>query len=143
MAEVTTVKLADRHVPQKDCGEVFGMSIDYAISATEAVNGDNITLLEFQRDGVIFGGQVHVDGSLGAAATIRLRHNDGSAQTNLSAATTAAGADTEQLTSAMRFSAGDTLELLVGGGDIGAAANVKVDLMVSHNPVINAAPLTA
>lgn len=144
MAEVTTAKIADRHVPQKDCGEVFGMSIDFPISATEADNGDTITLLEFQRDGVLFGGRMAVDGTLGASATIRLRHDDGSTQTNLTAATGGGAAEVEPFTSApIRFSAGDKLELLVGGADIAAAANVSLDLMVSHNPVINAGELTA
>lgn len=145
MAEVTTIKIGDRHVPQKDCGEVFAASIDYSISATEADNGDTITLLEFQRDGVLVGARFSVSGTLGASATVRGRINDGSSPVNITAATTAGGADVEPLSAPgiFRFNAGDKLELLVGGADISAAADLQVDLLLCHNPIVDASQLTS
>lgn len=137
MARVTTVRLPDNCTPQNDVG-AFGVSLNVAIGAAEALNGDRITLMEFQRDGVILAGGFAVDATLGAAATIQLTHSNAADDTHtaITGATTAAGADRELLTRPMRFVAGDTIELLVGGGNIGAAANVQVDLEISHNPII-------
>lgn len=139
MVEVTSVQVPDRLVPQKDSAEAFAISLDVAISATEADNGDTITILEFQRDGVLLAGRFNVDATLGASATVRARINDGSSPVNITAATTAGGADVEALSAPgiFRFNAGDKLELLVGGADISGAANVEIDLLVCHNPVNN------
>jgi hypothetical protein len=139
MARVDTIKLPVAHTPSNDVG-AFGISVNYAIGAAEAVNGDRLTLLEFDRDGVIFYGGFAVAGSVGAAATLQLQHSNTSGaddtHTSITGATTAAGADREPVTRCMRFTAGDTVSLLVGGGNIGVASTVQLDLVVSHNPVL-------
>lgn len=140
MARVDTIRLPDVVTPQNDVG-AYGVSVDYAISATEADNGDRITLFEFQRDGYLHSAAIAVDATLGAAATIQLQHSNAAddTHTNITGATTAAGADREESTRGIRFAAGDMLSLLVGGGDIGAAANVQLEMLISHNPVVKAA----
>lgn len=142
MAEVTSIAIQDRNTPQNEVG-AFGISVNYAVASGLASNGDRIKLLEFQRAGVVFAGGFAVDATLGAAATIQLRHMtaDDATGTAITGATTAAGADRELLTRPIRFAAGDKLELLVGGGNILAAANVQLDLVVSHNPVLIASAL--
>lgn len=142
MARISTIQIADKHLPQNDVG-AYGVSLNYAISATEADNGDRLTLLEFQRAGVLLAADFAVDATLGAACTIALSHSNAADDTHvaLSGATTATTADREASTRMIRFAAGDMLSLLVGGGDIAAAANVQLDLLVSHNPVLVAGSL--
>lgn len=135
MAEITSIKVADRHVPQKDSGEVFAISMNFALSATIADDTDTITLFEMQRAGTIVGARLNVSATLGADARVQLRAG-GKA---ITAASTAAQANDLIATAMARVDIGDKIDLLVSGADISAAANVQLDLLVCHNPVINAA----
>lgn len=139
MAEVTTIQVADRHVPQKDSGEVFCISMDFTLAADLANNADTVTLFEFQRAGTVVGGYFSVAGTLGAGATVQLRAGG----TAITGATTAGGADAELVTAMKRVAIGDKIDLLVGGADFSAATTMQLNLLVCHNPVIDAAQLTA
>jgi len=140
MARINTVRLPDNVTPQNDVG-AYGISVNFSLSATEADNGDRITLIEFQRDGYLHSAAIAISGTLGAACTIALSHSNAADDTHvaLSGATTATTADREESTRGIRFAAGDYLSVLVGGGDIAAAATLQLDALISHNPVINAA----
>lgn len=134
MAEITSIQVADRHVPQKDSGEVYCISMDFTLAADLADNADTITLFEFQRAGTVVGGYFSVSATLGAGATIQLRAGG----TAITGATTAGGADAELVTAMKRVAIGDKVDLLVGGADFSAAADLELNLLVCHNPVIDA-----
>lgn len=140
MAEVTTIQIVDRNVPQKDSGEAFVISIDHTIPVGAAA-ADTITLLTFQRAGTLIGGRVAIAGTLGASATAQLRVGG----VAVAAASTAGGADTKGLSAPgiYRFVAGDKLDLLIAGASVGTASAVKLDLVVCHNPVLSGPALDA
>jgi hypothetical protein len=139
MARINTIRMAPILNPQNDVG-AFAASLNYTIPNAAAESGDRITLLQMERDGIIFSGQFAVGGTLGASCTVQLQHSNGAddVHTSLTGATTAGGADREQLTRAIRFKKGDTISLLVGGATVGAAAALELDLLVAHDPVLNA-----
>jgi hypothetical protein len=142
MARISTIQIADRHVPQNEVG-AYGISLDFSIGATEADNGDRLTLFEFQRAGYLHSAAIAISGTLGAACTIALSHSNAAddAHVALTGATAATTADREESTRGIRFAAGDMLSVLVGGGDIAAAATLQLDALISHNPVIAAGQL--
>lgn len=139
MARIDTIKNRPVLNPQHDVG-AFGVSLNFSIPDNAAASGDRITLMQMERDGVIFSGQFAVAATLGASCTVQLQHStaDDATHTNLTGATTAGGADREQLTRAIRFSKGDLISLLVGGADVTEPAALELDLLVAHDPVINA-----
>ena len=141
MSRVNTIRMAPVLNPQNDVG-AFAAQLNFRIPNAVANSGQRITLLEMQRDGIIFSGQFNVDGTLGTGATVQLQHSNAAddTHTSISGATTAGGADREQLTRAIRFKMGDMISLLVGGANIGAAANLELDLLIAHDTVLPARP---
>lgn len=138
MPRINTIRNNPILNPQNDVG-AFGLSLNFRIP-TGALAADWITLLQMDRDGVLFSGQFSVGGSLGASCTVQLVHANATdtVVTPLSAATTAGGADREQVTRAIRFVKGDTISLLVAGATVTAAADLELDLLLAHNPILRA-----
>lgn len=141
MARVNTVRMSPVLNPQNDVG-AFGLNVNFQLTNGVADSGDRITLVEMQRDGTIYAGSLFVAATLGASATVRLQHSNAAddAHTNLGVATTAGGASRVQNDRVMRFKKGDRISLLVGGANITAASEVHLDLLVSHDPIVNARP---
>jgi len=139
MARINTIKNNPILNPQCDVG-AGGVSFNFVIANALAASGDRITLMEMQRYGIIFSVQFAVSATLGASCTVQLQHSNAAddVHTAISGATTAGGADREQMTRAIRFKKGDMISLLVGGAAVGAAANLELDLLVSYDPVFNA-----
>ena len=143
MGDVTTLKIDNRLVPQKDCGENFTISANYDFTSGVANNGQTVELLEFQRAGTLTDARMALLGTLGASATLRLQLEPaaGGGNTDLTPVSGAGAANSETLSDPgiFRFAAGDKIVALVGGANIAADETVELDLVVCHNPVIEAA----
>lgn len=139
MADVTSIKIANTLVPQKDCGEAFAISANFALAADLLDNGERAELFEFQRDGVILAAAFEIDAGLGASTTLKLQKEnvDGDAWVDLSAASTANTAEREEGVASVRVLAGEKIVVLLGGADQSVASNMEVDVLMCHNPVVN------
>jgi hypothetical protein len=130
MAEVTTFQTVKSLVPHSECRVPADISYDMDVASGDASNGDTIVVFEAPADGKIVDAALATDGTLGASCTVRLRTNDGTTQTNLTAATSAGGASAVRMTGfPVNVSGGDKIELLVGGANIGASAKISVHTM--------------
>jgi hypothetical protein len=138
MPRISTIRNNPILNPQNDVG-AFGLSMNFRIP-TGALVADWITLLQMERDGYLFAGSFAVLATLGASCTVQLVHANATdtVVTPISAATTAGGADREQLTRGIRFVKGDTISLLVAGATVAAAADLELDLLLAHVPIIRA-----
>lgn len=131
MAQVTSKK--DNSVRQMN-NAVMHLSKTVALESGDANSGDNIEVFDFPVDGQyqIVGAALKVDASLGAGVTLQLKANGTAitgATTAASASRVSADADSDM---PIDIDGGETIELLVGGGNIGASANAVVDLFYVH-----------
>ena len=132
MAVITT--LADSTVLQVNT-QVSSRRLVLPFPASGISNGDNVQVHAFPRLGKLSEVIVTTDGSLGAGATVVAQLNRNGSRTTLTTATTAAAASQGTSYSIkevpIAILAGDILELLVGGANVTAAANVTVDYLSS------------
>lgn len=124
MATITDYALASVLTPVNEGGITTNVFRDLALTATAADATDDITVLTLPVGVRVVDASLSVDGTLGAGCTIQLRQGT----TALTAATTAGGADFEQMNvfPPAATTAATTINILVGGADIAAAAGVKV-----------------
>lgn len=138
MARINTIRNNPLLNPQNEVG-AFALSMNFRV-LTGAAAADWITLLQMERDGYLHGGSFALSGTLGASCTVQLVHGNAtdSVITAISAATTAGGADREQITRGIRFVKGDTISLLVAGASVATAADLELDLLLAHIPIVRA-----
>lgn len=132
MADLT--QFADSSVVQVNT-QALSRRFNIALPASGVANGDNIQVHTFARGGKLVEVLVTTDGSLGASATLTARLNRNGTRTVLTSSTTA-GAVSQGNPYAVPavpilIQAGDILELLVGGANVTAAANVAVDILTA------------
>lgn len=134
MATVTSFRNDD--LPQADIG-VRHVKKTISVVNGSANNGDQINVFGFAPDfkGRLIYAVLRTSATLGASATVQLRLNRSGVYTVLTAATTAGAAskatDVAQAGVPMDVQGGDILELLVGGANITAAADITVDVDVA------------
>lgn len=129
MATLTTIAVSATQVKILDTG-IFDINQKPVLPA--AANGDRIVLFTFPCAFRMTSTHLKVSAGLGAAATLKLQKNSAGAYTDISAVTTAAtaGVVTAALIGPTDFAAGDTIELLVGGGALtGGVAGTEVDIL--------------
>lgn len=128
MATITSIAVLARNVRVVDVG-LFAIDAKPALPA--AANGDNIVLLTAPCDMRLFSAHLRQPATLGAAATLKLQRVRGGVRTDLTAATTAATAGVVSGAGLVPIDilAGDTIEVLVGGGALSAGI-VEYDLLV-------------
>lgn len=131
MATVTS--LQDDSFPSYNSG-IASIQKVLAFSSSQAANGDQVNVMAIPAGAKkrLTRAVVRTSGTLGASATLQLRLNRDSSYTVLTAATGAGAAskvtDVAQAGVPIDLEGGDIIELLVGGADIAAAADVTVDL---------------
>jgi len=128
MATITSVKKADREVPN-EVGGLTPIHFTFTISATLADNTDVINLFDLPEGAKIFDAGSNISATLGASSALRLR----CATTALCAASTAGGADFDQMNVTpyeVTTSGGETVNWLVSGADISGAATGIVSMLV-------------
>lgn len=108
-------------------------SIAVALAIADAANGDRIQLATMTRDCRLMLAFMAVDGTLGAGCTLKLQRDRAGVYTDITIATTAAGASVVDSTAAgaMDLLEGDIVTALVGGANIAAAAGLTVDLLLA------------
>lgn len=108
-------------------------SIAVAIAATDGANGDRIQLATITRNSRLATAFMAVDATLGAGCTLKLQRDRAGVYTDLTIATTAAGASIVSNATKGCFDLleGDVISALVGGADIAAAAGLTVDLVLA------------
>jgi len=129
MATNTTIALPATQVKILDTG-IFDISLKPVLPAV--ANGDRIVLFTFPCAFRMTSLHLKVSNGLGAAATLKLQKNSAAVYTDISIATTAAtaGVVTAATIGPVDFAAGDTVELLVGGGALtGGVAGTEVDIL--------------
>lgn len=132
MANVTTYLAPATRMRVVDVGQ-FTLTLANAIANAAANNGDAIQLVTLPCNLRVTDAILAVGASLGAGCTVQLRVNRAGVFTTLTAASTAAAASVNRMNAApMDLLAGDIIELIVGGANVGAAANVTVDLELNR-----------
>lgn len=133
MATVSTIAIAAKLVRSLDTG-LFDITGKPALPA--AANADRITLFTAPHDMRVISAHLRQTAGMGAAATLKMQKNPQGAGANLvdmTAATTAATAGV--VTSAgllpIDLAAGDTVDLLVGGGAL-TAGIVEIDVVAQR-----------
>lgn len=135
MTVQTTIALAATKVRSLDTG-VFNISNKWLLPAT--TNGDSHVLMTMPHAGRMSSMHLKVPATLGAAAICKLQKRDAVTTTaiDITAATTAAtaGVVTGAAVGPFDYNAGDTIELIVSGGNLTAqaTANVETDLLAQH-----------
>ena len=105
------------------------------LPTTGVNNGDNVQIitLPLGQPRRIVSAYVTTAGSLGAGATVTLQVNRGGTRTSITTATAAGGVSqgASYTLAGVPFDAlgGDVLELLVGGANVSASANVTIDVV--------------
>ncbi len=134
MAVVNTYALPATETPEIHAG-AFTITRVMAIASGAAASGDNITVLTMGRNARLNQSFLRNGGTLGASCTLKLQRNRGGTRTDLTVATTAGSASVVSgiTIGPVDLLAGDIIEMLVGGANIGAAATVEVDLLLQHN----------
>lgn len=128
MANITSFLTPATRVRTVDVGQ-FTITKSADIANGGALNADAIQLLTIPCNMRVTDAIQAVSATLGAGCTVQLRVNRSGVFTALVAASTAAAASVNRMNAApMDLQTGDILELLVGGANVGAAANVTVDL---------------
>ena len=127
MTTVTKHKMDDRHRPsQSGYPNLIPFVWKRAFASGDANSADDITCFDLPAYYQPVAGSLHVDATLGSSCTIQLRVGS----TAITAATSAGGADTEILSALPAPSASEqAVNLLVGGANITAGANVTVTLL--------------
>ena len=124
MATISTFKTADHLVPS--ASNPAGVHIHRVIAgtATTADNGDNIEVLDIPAGSMFYLEDFSVSGTLGASCTAQLRIGT----TAITAATTAGGASAVGSNNAYvaTSTSEQSLNILIGGADIAAAANFRI-----------------
>lgn len=122
MATNETLKIADATQPRRVAGVTKVCGTITIPTTGDTDNGDNIVLFTAPKDHAITDAWFYVDGTLGAACTIQLRVGT----TAISAASTAAAAGMYRMTVPLTapLAAAADVNLLIGGADVGTAADV-------------------
>lgn len=136
MATVTTYLTSSLLTPGQDVGA--GILTKKLTLAAGPASGDNIQLFTVSRNCRMSAAHLRVAGTLGASCTIKLQKNTGGTRSDLTIATTAAGASvvSSATIGCIDLVAGDIIELLVGGASVGTGAAVEVDLVIDSNRAI-------
>jgi len=126
MATVTKFKVEDRFTSYEVDPKVFRYKL--AVASGDANSGDDIEVFSIPPGYVLVAATLYVSGTLGALVTLKLR----AGTADLTGATTAGGASTV-VQNALDGPATSkrTVNLLVGGGNIGAAATVIVQGIIA------------
>lgn len=125
MPEVTSLAIPSAETPRYADDRLTPIVWSQALTSGVAASADTITIATLPPGARVVFATLRVDASLGAGATIQLRHNTSA----LTAATTAAGADQEIMASVVAPATSATkVDLLVGTSAITASANVQVTL---------------
>lgn len=132
MATNSTIAILARNISMLDTGT---FNLDGKPVLPAVANGDRIVLLTFPNDGRMTSAYLTVSAGLGGAATLKMQRNRSGVYTDITAVTTAATAG--KVGSAgllpLDFLAGDTIELLVGGGALtGGVAGTEYDILAQH-----------
>jgi hypothetical protein len=130
MADIATNKINALHTKSVEGGGLFSINTSFSITTGGGDSGDVLEILDMPMDCRIVDAIQSVSATLGASCTVRLRHDDGSTQTNICPASTAGGADVDRMSIAgLNVSKGDEIDLVIGGANIGATATISVDLI--------------
>lgn len=131
MAKIISTLLASTLVPVVDVG-LYTISVQVTIPAG-VVNGDSIQVAAIPANLRLIDAHLGQPASIGAAATAKLQKNalNGDVRTDITAATTAGGADYERMSVAPQdLVATDVVEILIGGGNPTAGTVLNVDLVL-------------
>jgi hypothetical protein len=129
MAEITTFKIANAVRAMREEGKVVLVEKSFSLAAGN--NADTITIAELAAGERVIDFHLDVSGTLGASCTLRGRVGG----TNVTAATTAGAASYVAMNvyPVAAAAAGDKIDLLIGGANVGATATVKVAALVIRN----------
>lgn len=121
MATISTLKLADAQVPAPVGSAGVDINLNIVGTATLADNGDDIELFDLPAGHILEVYAFGHDATLGASCTAQLRVGT----TAVTAATTAGGADSNgpNFADVDTSSSEQSVNILIGGADISAAAN--------------------
>lgn len=138
MAIYSTVAVPANVTPNLDVG-VYPVRHTFALPASGVADGDLVKLITFQRAGVLHQVNGATSATLGASATLKLVVGDGTTNVDVTGASTAGSAQkiNGNTVGPIAFAAGASLYGLVAGAALGSAANLTVDLLVSHVSPIN------
>lgn len=133
MAEVTTYLTPKTKQPIVDVS-AYIVTWRATLPASGISNADNIQAIPILRNGRLLLAALRQKATLGAGATLKLQLNRDGVRTDLTVATTAAGASlvTGITLLPVDVQADDIIEVLVGGANISASADVEVDLLLQH-----------
>jgi len=133
MAKITSVLAAANLGKVVDVGN-FTVTKSIAIPAGTA-NGDSIQVFTVPVGLRLVDCHLGQPATIGAAATAKLQKNalNADSRTDLTGATTAAGADYERMSvGPQNLAATDVIEILIGGGNPTAATVLTVDLVLTR-----------
>ena len=133
MATFTTIAVLARNVRMLDTG-TFNLSGKPVLPAT--ANGDRQVLFTFPNDCRITSCHLRVPATLGGAATVKLQRNRAGVYTDITAISVAATAGVASGAGLVPLDvlAGDSIEVLVGGGALtGGQAGVEYDILAQHS----------
>jgi hypothetical protein len=138
MAVINTLAVPAVVTPNLDVG-VYPVRHTYSVPASGIASGDLVRLITFQRAGVLHQVNGATSASLGTSATIKLAVGTDGSTTDVTGASTAGSAQkiNGNTIGPIAFAAGDSLYGIIGGANVTAAANLTVDLLVSHVSPIN------
>lgn len=125
MATITDFEIPDDQVPHGNCADRLTMvQWSYAAPASDGpASGDRVNVCKVGAKQKVVAATISVDGTLGTGCTILLAVGT----TAITAATTAAAAGNKVMSIVAEAAGSDGyLNVLVGGADVGAAANIKV-----------------
>jgi hypothetical protein len=135
MARISTLALVATLTPMVDVS-VYNVTNKLAVANAGANNGDLIEVFTVGRNARCVGADVNAKGTLGAGCTVKLQRYRPSDTTtsDLTIATTAGGPSlvTGATIGPQDILAGDIIQLLVGGANVGAAAAIEVDVRLQH-----------
>lgn len=133
----TITDLQDNAFPSYNSG-IASIQKVLSFSSSQADNGDQVNVLQVPPGAKkrLTRAVVRTSGTLGASCTVQLRVNRDSSYTVLTAATAAGAAskvtDVAQAGVPFDLEGGDIVELLIGGADVTAAADVTVDMDIAE-----------
>ena len=129
MADHNQFAIRNNLVPMVEVG-LFAITNRFTTPTSGINNNQSILILTVPRPYRLYGLHLNVSASLGASATLRARRFDGTTGTFVTPATTAGGPSYVTMNVApINFQTGQFLELVVGGANISAAAEVTVDAL--------------
>ncbi|WP_420136749.1 hypothetical protein [Sphingomonas sp.] len=130
MATNTTIAIPATQLKSLDTG-LYNITSKPALPGV--ANGDRIVLMTFGHAARVSAAHLRQTAAMGAAATMKLQRNSGGVYTARPAATPAATAGSvgSAAIGPLDFIAGDTVEILVGGGAL-TAGIVEVDVIAQR-----------